>query len=113
MRNPIKLRIAENINEDYSSELKSFVENSLDEIIAIGIKCGYRVFTDIYESHTSIDGDYITVLCIDASEMYGNRADIVKLQKSLDKFFRKRGYRYYIQEMYTRGLGDIKICVYN
>ena len=103
----IKEEYEDNLVEDYKNDLKKFADTNKDELGTIAYKNGYQLHYKPYYRPTTIDGDFTTVLCFDLDEV-NNKADIDKLDKAFDKFFKKFDFRYFIEE-----LPRVKrICIY-
>ena len=95
------------ITEDYKDDLKKFADANKDELGTIAYKNGYQLHYKPYYRPTTIDGDFITVLCFDLDEV-NNKADIDKLDRAFGKFFKNFDFRYFIEE-----LPRVKrICIY-
>ncbi len=104
----LKVRESKNgITEDYKNDLKKFADANKDELGTIAYKNGYQLHYKPYYRPTTIDGDFITVLCFDLDEV-NSKADIDKLDKAFGKFFKNFDFRYFIEE-----LPRVKrICIY-
>ena len=86
------------VKEDYKDDLKKFADANKDELGTIAYKNGYQLHYKPYYRPTTIDGDFTTVICFDLDEV-NNKADIDKLDKAFDKFFKKFDFRYFIEEL--------------
>jgi hypothetical protein len=101
------------LKEDYKNDLKKFVDANFDEFKTIGAKCGYRLYSDTYYTKSHVDGEYISVICIDCSPIDYRKDNLGKFERLLNKFFKNFDFRFYLQEIYSKGnLGEVRLCIY-
>ena len=106
VRQALKME-SKSIKEDYKNDLKKFADANKDKLNQLAQKNGFRLYNDYYYRKTTVDREYITVLCFDFDEV-NSKADIDKFERALDRYFGKFDYRYFL-ELLPRVK---RICIY-